>query len=231
MGKQSKRAPVDLGATDDGIAYLLEPPPPIRGPVIVDSRTSYDYFANAREDIRDYLDKVAAVYDPIQQRQKADRVNTLAERRTHEADALSLDTEIKRAISDYSTEQRANKLAIENKMQQTVEKAQRDAIAELAAHIARSGDPDAALDLLQSDVNTPIPKLHHTTAGSTTVPDYVIVDESQIKPAYLTTPQPDKMKIRAAVRAHRKDAEGIVGGIEYVEKVVPRRQSRRKDRP
>ncbi len=44
----------------------------------------------------------------------------------------------------------------------------------------------------------------------------------------MTTPEPDTVKIRAAVRAHRKDAEGIVGGIEYVEKVVPRRQSRRQ---
>ena len=213
---------IDLGE----LAELL----PV-GPFAVTSESSYDHFAAAREEIRDYLDKVAAVYDPIQQRQKADRVNTSAERRVHESDALLLDGEIKLAMSDYSTEQRANKLAIENKMRQTLELAQRHAIAELAADIAKAGDPDKALDLLESDVSIPIPKLSHTTAGSTTVPDYVIINESQIKPAYMTTPQPDTVKIRAAVRAHRKDAEGIVGGIEYVEKVVPRRQSRRKDQP
>ncbi len=220
MDEQSKLAPVDLGA------LAIEALPV--GPVDVKSQARYDYFAAVREDIRDYLDKVAAVYDPIQQRQKIDRTSTSAERQTYEADALSLDAEIKLAMSDYSTEQRATKLAIENKMRQTIERAQRDAVAELASDIAQSGDPDKALDILQSDVNTPIPKLAHTTSGSTTVPDYLIVDKSQIKPEYMTTPEPDTVKIRAAVRAHRKDAEGIVGGIEYVEKVVPRRQSRRQ---
>lgn len=198
------------------------------GPIVVASQQSRDYFATVREDIRDYLDNVATVYDPIQQRQKADRLATTTERRKHESTALALDAEIKLAMSDYDTSQRANKLAIENKMRQTVERARRDAVAELAADIAKSGDPDAALDLLESDVSTPIPKLSHTTAGSMTVPDYVIVDESQIKPAYMIMPQPDTMKIGDTVRAHRKDAEGIVGGIEYVEKVVPRRQSRRE---
>jgi hypothetical protein len=115
-------------------------------------------------------------------------------------------------------------------MRQTIERAQRDAIAELASDIAKSGDSDKALDILESDIHIPIPKLAHTTAGSTTVPDYVIVDESKIKPEYMTAPQPDTVKIRAAVRAHRKDAEGKVGGIEYFEKVVPRRQSRRQQK-
>lgn len=220
MNEQNKLTPVDLGTLAEKVLVV--------GPVVVASQSSRDYFATVREDIRDYLDGVAAVYDPIQQRQKADHLATAADRHKHESAALAQDEEIKLAMSDYDTAQRANKLAVENKMRQAVEKAQHEAVAELAAGIAKSGNPDAALDLLESDVNIPTPKLSHTTAGSTTVPDYVIIDESQIKPAYMTTPQPDIIAIRAAVRMHRKDAEGIVGGIEYVEKVVPRRQSRRQ---
>lgn len=222
MSKQSKLTPVDLGPLAER-ALLI-------GPVIVASQQSRDYFATVREDIRDYLDNVAAVYDPIQRRQKADRAATTTERRKHEYVALAQDAEIKLAMSDYDTAQRANKLAVESKMRQAVELAQRNAIAELAADIAKSGNPDEALDLLQSDIVTPIPKLAHTTAGSTTVPDYVIVNESKIKPEYMTKPQPDTMKIRAAVRTHRKDAESIVGegSIEYIERVNPRRQSRRQ---
>ncbi len=218
MNEQSKLAPVDLGALAEKVYYPES--------IAVISQACYDYFATFREDIRNYLDKVASVYDPIQERQKTDRLETAAERLEKESDALALDARIKLAMSEYSTAQRATKLAIEDKMRHTIEDAQRNAVAELAADIAKAGDPDKALDLLESDVSTPIPKLSHTTAGSTTVLDYVIVNESQIKPAYMTMPQPDTMKIRAAVRAHRKDAEGIVGGIKYVEKVVPRRQSR-----
>lgn len=220
MTEQTKLTPVDLGALATEALSVED--------VAVNCQLSRDYFATVREDIRDYLDSVASVFDPIQQRQKADRVATASERRAHESAALELDEQIKLAMLTYDTVQRANLLAVENKMRQTVEQAQRNAIAELASDIAKSGDPDKALGILQSDISMPIPKLSHTTASSTTVPDYVIVDESQIKPTYMTTPQPDTIKIRAAVRAHRKDAEDIVGGIEYVEKVVPRRQSRRR---
>ncbi len=221
MDEQSNLASVDLGAlAAKALSVDAEN-------VAITCQISRDHFATVREDIRDYLDSVAFVYDPIQQRQKTDRVATASERRTHESAALDLDERIKLVMSTYDTAQRANKLTVESKMRQTIERAQRDAIAELASDIAKSGNPDKALDILQSDINVPIPKLAHTTAGSTTVPDYVIVNESQIKPEYMTTPEPNTVKIRAVVRVHREDSEGIVGGIEYVEKVVPRRQSRR----
>jgi hypothetical protein len=177
---------------------------------------------NAREDIRTYLEEVAKVYDPMEQRLKQNLIDTKQERRQHEQAALQLDDQIKAALSQYLTRQHQISLAAQQKIQAQMEAAQQEVIAETAVQMVQDGDAAGATALVASPPEVVLP-IARVAPGGTTVHGYELIDIGQVKREYLKV---DDAKVRAAARQHRQDAEKIVGGIKYVAKVTPRRKPR-----
>jgi hypothetical protein len=198
------------------------------GPVRITGPKDVTTLNELRELVRDYLDEVALVYDPIELREKAALDATRAERRVKEQHARELDDLAKTELSRYHTEQRAVQRKFHETIRKTIESNQQEVLTRTAQDLVSEGNTAAAVEILKNPPIAPVPMPKLSTADSTTIPDYKLVNIDLVKESFLKPRELDKSRVRAVVREHKEQAEEIVGGIQYVERVAPRRKSRAK---
>lgn len=190
------------------------------------SEGSYAIAHSQREDIRTYMEDVAAVYDPQEKDLEEILERTKERRATHEKTAKGRDAELKASMSTYQTAKAAKAQALNQRLIDATRAAQQKVIHDHATQLATNGQPEAALEVLETPLpDTPTPKA--TAPLTTTLHHWEMVDSALINRDHL---QPNHTKISATFREYRHNAPDRIGpgSVRYTPRVNPRRESRKK---
>lgn len=147
-----------------------------------------------------------------------------------EADLLQLpkkaESILKQRIGDWQVAENRRIQEEERRLREEARKREEENRIAEAVHLEQSGQAALAEAVIAAPVVAPVVKIEKTVIKGVSTSmkrDFRIVDASKINPTFM---QPDMVKIRDTVEALGRDAETVVGGIQFVETPVTRVASR-----
>jgi gas vesicle protein len=166
--------------------------------------------------LKELKKQLGQIFDPIIKKAHEAHKEAKAQKNKFEDPLKEAESIVTPKIKKYLDEEERKRQEEERRLQEEVRKQQEEARIERATELEEEGKAKEAEEVLTEPDNTPLPTIAKTTPKVDRrlirkTWKWRVVDASKVRRQYLTE---DTVKINATVRAHGKDAEKTVGGIQ-----------------